>query len=166
MLLTLQQCLANGIDKTMASTWSCILALALHPDIQRKGHAIVDAIFEGRLPDFSDIDTIPYVDAIVNESLRWNPVTPLGVPHCAREDDHYDGHLIKKGTMVFGNIWALLRDENAYGSDTDKFIPERWLTKDGTFNTDMDTETAFGFGRRICPGKGNFADEPNYVFES
>jgi cytochrome P450 len=138
----------------MAGLCSCILALALHPEIQRKGRAIADARLDGRLSDFSDFGTMPYVDAIVHESLRWNPVTPLGVPHCARQDDHYDGRVIKKGTMVFANIWALLRDEMSYGKDTNKFIPERWLNPDGTFNAHMDTETAFGFGRRICPGKG------------
>ena len=152
-------CRADGFDKTMAGTWSCILALALHPEVQRKGRRIVDARLDGRLPDFSDFGTIPYVDAIVNESLRWNPVAPLGVPHCARQDDYYEGHFIKKGTMVFSNIWALLKDENAYGKNTDRFIPERWLTQDGAFNSDMETEAAFGFGRRICPGKGNVADK-------
>jgi cytochrome P450 len=149
----------DGFVKTMAGTWSCILALALHPEVQQKGRVIIDARLEGRLPDFSDFGTLPYVDAIVNESLRWNPVTPLGVPHCARQDDYYEGHFIKKGTMVFGNIWALLRDEMTYGKDTDKFIPERWLTQDGTFNPDMDTDAAFGFGRRICPGKGDITSQ-------
>lgn len=106
-----------------------------------------------------DWGTIPYVDAIVGEVFRWSPITPLGVPHVARQDDYYDSHFISKGTMVFGNIWALLRDQNIYGADTDKFIPERFITKDGKIDADKDHhlyDTAFGWGRRICPGKGGF----------
>ena len=106
-----------------------------------------------------DWGTIPYVDAIVGEVFRWSPITPLGVPHVARQDDYYDGHFISKGTMVFGNIWALLRDQNIYGPDTDQFIPERFITKDGKIDADKDHhlyDTAFGWGRRICPGKGGF----------
>jgi len=138
----------------MAVIWSYVLAISLHPDVQRKGQAAIDAAVEGRLPNFTDFGTIPYVDAIVNEVFRWNPITPLGVPHVARQDDYYDGHLISKGTMVFGNLWVLLRDENVYGADTDKFIPERFITKDGVLDTTIDMDTAFGWGRRICPGKG------------
>jgi hypothetical protein len=138
----------------MAAIWSYVLTIALHPEVQRKGQAVVDAAVEGRLPNFTDFGTMPYVDAIVNEVFRWNPITPLGVPHVARQDDYYEGHLISKGTMVFGNIWLLLRNEQVYGAYTDKFIPERFLTKDGKLNATMDMETAFGWGRRICPGKG------------
>ena len=110
------------------------------------GQAAVDAALEGRLPTFKDFGKIPYVDAIVGEVFRWSPITPLGVPHVSRQDDYYDGHFISKGTMVFGNIWALLRDENIYGVNTDKFIPERFITKDGKIDATMDYnlyDTAF-----------------------
>ena len=41
-----------------------------------------------------------------------------------------------------------------YGSDTDVFNPERFLTKDGKLNPDVETPgAAFGFGRRVCPGQ-------------
>ena len=145
------------ILQTNAAIWSYVLIIALHPEIQRKGQAAVDAALDGRLPTFKDFGKIPYVDAIVGEVFRWSPITPLGVPHVARRDDYYDGHFISKGTMVFGNIWALLRDENIYGVNTDKFIPERFITKDGKIDATMDYnlyDTAFGWGRRICPGKG------------
>jgi cytochrome P450 len=140
----------------MAAVWSYVLTIALHPCVQRKGQAAVDAAVVGRLPNFSDFGTIPYVDAIVHEVFRWNPITPLGVPHVARQDDYYNGHLIPKGTMVFGNIYALLHDEKVYGDDPDKFIPERFLTKDGSLDDALNREmdTAFGWGRRVCPGKG------------
>ena len=50
-----------------------------NPDIQKRAQqAIDDVIGKDRLPDFSDIDSIPLVDAIVREVHRWKPVVPLG----------------------------------------------------------------------------------------
>jgi cytochrome P450 len=87
-----------------AAIWSYILIISLHPEAQQKGQAAIDATLDGRLPTFMDWGTIPYVDAIVGKVFHWSPITPLGVPHIARQDNYYDGHFISKGTMVFGNI--------------------------------------------------------------
>ncbi|THU95737.1 cytochrome P450 [Dendrothele bispora CBS 962.96] len=99
---------------------------------------------------------IPSVDAIVNETFHYSPITPLGVPHVTRADNVYEGHFIPKGTMVFGNLWALLREEEIYGPNVDEFIPERFLNQDGQMDSTKNYylyDTAFGWGRRICPGK-------------
>jgi cytochrome P450 len=53
--------------------------MALHPEIQRKAHAELDAVLDGtRLPTFDDENELPYVGAIVKEVFRWNPISPLG----------------------------------------------------------------------------------------
>ena len=50
-----------------------------HPEIQIKAQAEIDHVLGGsRLPSFSDYASLPYVDAIVKEALRWYPVVPLG----------------------------------------------------------------------------------------
>ncbi|KAJ6511776.1 cytochrome P450 [Mycena vulgaris] len=130
-----------------------ILAMTLYPEIQKKAQAAVDEVVDhGRLPDVED--NIPYVDAVVREVLRWWPVLPLSIPHAVTNDDIYNGYHIPAGSVVVGNSWAILHDEATYGPDTASFIPERWLTKDGKINTVMrEPDAAFGFGRRICPGK-------------
>lgn len=77
----------------------------------------------------------------------------LGLPHRVTQDDVYNGRLIPKGSLVFANIWAMLRDPEVF-PDPERFDPERYLEK-------VDEETArrrdprvlvFGFGRRRCPG--------------
>ncbi|KAK7457000.1 hypothetical protein VKT23_010303 [Stygiomarasmius scandens] len=146
----------GAADTTNAAIWSYVLIIALHPEVQRKGQAILDNELNGRLPTFKDYGTIPYIDAIVNEIFRYSPITPLGVPHVTRTDDVYQGRFIPKGTMVFGNLWALLRDETIYGSNVEEFDPERFLDCEGKVNTTKEFylyDTAFGWGRRICPGK-------------
>jgi len=149
----LSACYAAGADTTVSSLGTFILAMTMYPEIQKKAQAAVDEVVgRDRLPDFQD--DIPYIDAVVREVLRWRPVTPLGVAHAVTEDDIYKGYHIPAGAVVVGNSWAILHDEATYGPHTDQFIPERWLTENGKINSEMrDSSPAFGFGRRICPGR-------------
>ena len=56
------------------------LAMALHPEVQRKAQEQLDNVIgTDRLPDLDDITALPYVEAIVKELFRWHPVTPLGM---------------------------------------------------------------------------------------
>ncbi|KAJ7123980.1 cytochrome P450 [Mycena crocata] len=143
----------GGADTTVAVLGTFILAMTLYPEVQKKAQAAVDEVVgDGRLPDFND--KIPYVDAIVREVLRWRPITPLPMAHAVIEDDMYKGYRIPAGSVVLGNGWAILHDEAIYGPSTDHSIPERWLTKEGEINEAMrEPGAAFGFGRRVCPGK-------------
>ncbi|KAJ3877380.1 cytochrome P450 [Lentinula edodes] len=142
-----------GADTTVLAMRTFVLAMALNPTIQKKAQQIVDAALGGRLPDFNDFGKIPYIDAIVNETLRWKPPLPISIPHGATEDDHYNGFYIPKGSIVVANICAILQDEEVYGPNTDLFNPERFLNGAGEFNKNLSTEAAFGYGRRQCPGK-------------
>uniref|UniRef100_A0A0W0FIV6 Putative cytochrome P450 n=1 Tax=Moniliophthora roreri TaxID=221103 RepID=A0A0W0FIV6_MONRR len=137
---------AAGSDTTVSSLLSFFLVMAMNPEILRKGQAAIDSVTGGkRLPTFADRDDLPYVEAIAKEVLRWNPVGPIGSPHATSQDDVYNGWMIPKGSIVIGNTWAILRDENLYGPETDKFIPERFLNVDGSLNlTIPDTDVAFG----------------------
>ncbi|TFK61434.1 cytochrome P450 [Pluteus cervinus] len=138
-------------------------AMILHPDIQRKVQEAIDAaVGKNRLPEVDDLEDIPYLHAVVKEALRWQPAFPLALPHAACEDDIYRGYAIPKGSAVVGNTWvfkqrfrAILHDESMFGPDTHLFKPERFLTKD---RKELDPsvphpEMAFGYGRRICPGR-------------
>ena len=40
------------------------------PEIQKKAQAELDRVVVGRLPDFGDVDELPYLSAIVKEVLR------------------------------------------------------------------------------------------------
>jgi cytochrome P450 len=52
--------------------------MTLYPDVQRKAQAEIDRVVgNSRLPDYSDEDELPYVQALLKEVLRWQPVTPL-----------------------------------------------------------------------------------------
>ncbi|KAJ7782203.1 cytochrome P450 [Mycena olivaceomarginata] len=105
-----------------------------------------------RLPDFKDRENLPFVECILQETLRWNPALPLGVPHRVMEDDVYRGMFIPKGSLVFANIRGMSLDEAVY-SDPKSFFPERFLPKPAGKGEPHFSNVAFGFGRRICSGQ-------------
>jgi cytochrome P450 len=49
------------------------------PERQKKAQAELDVVCQGRLPEFSDRPFLPHVNAIVKETMRWQPVTPMGM---------------------------------------------------------------------------------------
>ena len=54
--------------------------MSLFPDVQRKAREQIDEIIGcDRLPEFEDLEYLPYVHAIFKESLRWQPVLPIGM---------------------------------------------------------------------------------------
>ena len=102
--------------------------MALHPEIQRKAQAEIDTVVgQTRLPSFEDEAALPYLKAMIKESMRsvtlflfliprylylymydrkrWRPVAPTGIAHAVTQDDYYEGYLITKGTTIVPNIW-------------------------------------------------------------
>ena len=66
------------------------LAMALYPEVQKKAQAEIDAVVgQNRLPDFHDRPSLPYINAIVKESSRWNLVVPLGRPYFYHHPSHH-----------------------------------------------------------------------------
>ena len=142
---------------------SLMLALTLHPTELKKLQAEIDEVVgDSRLPGFDDMSRLPRVRAVVKEVLRWRPVTAGGLPHMSTNDDTYDmdgkKYFIPAGTNIHPNQWAIHRDESIY-PDPESFRPERWLEPEWpTYREPLDTFpnlqhfSAFGFGRRICPG--------------
>jgi cytochrome P450 len=83
-----------------------------------------------RLPSFEDWDRLPYMQAVIKETLRWRPnVNPTGFPHALTQDDQYEGYVLPEGTVVTINNWALSLDPKEYSEPT-KFHPDRFLNGD------------------------------------
>ncbi|GMF67658.1 unnamed protein product [Aspergillus oryzae] len=151
------------------------LTMALYPHVQRKAQEEIDRVVGAtRLPGFEDRGNLPYIDALLKEALRWHPIVPMGVAHMAMEDDMLEGYRIPKGAAILSNIWcvrprtpyfllltklpcrAFTHDPNEY-HDPMTFKPERFLSDNGHTPERDPHLLAFGFGRRVCPGR-NLAD--------
>jgi len=144
---------AAGADTTVAAMKSLFVAMLLYPDVQKKAQNEIDSVIgRDQLPTFDDRPRLPFIDAVCKEVLRWRPVAPIAMPHAATKDDVYAGFFIPKGSLIVGNSWAILHDSALY-PEPDVFKPERFLNSDGTLRDDPILLSAFGFGKRICPGR-------------
>lgn len=94
-----------------------MLAMLQHPEVQERARAEIDAVVgTNRLPNFNDRPNLPYVEAILMETLRKyavaplgeyfnddaciNPQVPLGIPHATTADNIYDDIFIPKGNDI------------------------------------------------------------------
>lgn len=128
--------------------------MILNPYIQRRAQAELDTVIgppdspSFRLPTFKDRSQLPYIEALIKESLRWHPSAPSGAPHVSMEEDEYRGWRIPKGSIIVANAWGMLRDEKVY-TDPYTFSPERFLaTKERSAEPDPSVCGVFGFGKR------------------
>ncbi|KAL1682655.1 cytochrome P450 [Schizophyllum commune] len=154
-----------GTDSTVVALLHFTLGMLENPQAQRRAQAELDAVLGPlrtasgapvQLPDMSDEPRLPFVTAIVRESLRWMPVTPLAIPHAytGEEPDVYKSYAIPARSIVIANVWAMVHDEEAY-PEPYTFKPERFLNIDGKLDPAVrdPAHIAFGFGRRLCPGR-------------
>lgn len=136
----------------MKQTWATIvifvLNMVLHPEVQRKAQDLLDRVVGGgRLPTFEDRPSLRYLDYIVQETYRWSPLAPLGIPHKSLQDDVYNGMFIPKGTIVFANSRAMTQDEGLY-ADPGDFDPDRYIPAEDGGRGEPYPLGQFGFGRR------------------
>ncbi|KAH7913775.1 cytochrome P450 [Hygrophoropsis aurantiaca] len=148
---------AAGSETTSSALMNFVLAMVLYPEVQERAQALIDEVVgRDRLPTLEDRPSIPYIEAIIRETLRWAPILPLVTPHATLEDDIYEGYFIPKGAMIMPNIWAMTRNEERFPNPT-VFNPDRFMAPDGNVLPDDTSRILFGFGRRNCVGR-HFAD--------
>ena len=141
-------------DTTVITLSVFTLAMIKFPEVQRRAQEEIDRVVgRDRLPSFADRDNLPYINGVVKEAMRWWPIAPMGFPHLATEDIEYNGYHIPKGSFLLPAVWWFLHDPEVY-PDPENFDPERYMEPRN--EPDPMTE-AFGYGRRICPGRF-FAD--------
>ncbi|CAJ0550220.1 Ff.00g101500.m01.CDS01 [Fusarium sp. VM40] len=150
-----------GSDTTASTLLSFLLAMIKYPQQFRKAQREVDQVCGlSRSPTADDINNLPFIKACMDETLRWRPVAPGGVPHALTRDDTYEGYLLPKGTIVLANTWAIHNDEDEY-ENPHEFMPDRFMGNeygtryavDETTAAHRRTSYAFGAGRRVCPGQ-------------
>lgn len=106
--------------QTITVLTSAILGLLLYPETQKKAQAELDRVIgRNKSPEIRDLKSLPYINAIVKESMRWKPAVPVGIPHRLMEDDVFDGMFIPSGSVVIGNAWFVYFYRNSR-TDFDK----------------------------------------------
>ncbi|XP_052083485.1 cytochrome P450 1A1-like [Mytilus californianus] len=150
---TIRDFIGAGIDTTSITLQWTILLLSIHTNVQEKMQHEIDDILGGRKATLQDQGRLPYVEATILEVMRHGTVAPLNIPHSTSSDVKLRNYEIKKGTVVFCNIYGIFKDQNIW-IDPNTFRPERFLSKNNTIiheRADI-IATQFGVGRRRCIG--------------
>ncbi|KAI0364043.1 cytochrome P450 [Pilatotrama ljubarskyi] len=142
-----------GVETSRGTLTAFFLDMVRNPEVCRRAQEEIDRVVgKGRLPDYGDRDSLPYLNALLEEVYRWSPVLPLAVPHRATTDDKYRGYDIPAGCTVIANTWAMTRDTR-YFPEPEEFCPELYLVPDEKEKLLLPSSFVFGFGRRVCPGQ-------------
>ena len=84
--------------------------MALNPEAQKKAQAEIESVVGSkRFPEQNDRENLPYIQAVILETLRWKPVVPLNTPHAVIEDDEYEGYFIPKGMCYLSLCFTLYK---------------------------------------------------------
>lgn len=154
----------GGTETTSNTVEWAMAELLRAPRILGKVRAELDAVVgTDALVDEAHLPRLPYLQAVLKETLRLHPALPLMVPHCPAADATVAGHRVPAGSRVFVNVWAIQRDP-AVWKDPLEFVPERFVapaagSDDGSgggrkwdFTGNELDYIPFGSGRRICAG--------------
>ncbi|XP_020105136.1 flavonoid 3'-monooxygenase-like [Ananas comosus] len=145
-----------GTDTSSSTVEWALAELIRHPEILKQAQLELDSVVgRTRIVSESDLPNLPTLQAIIKETFRLHPSTPLSLPRIAAEACEIDGYCIPKRATLLVNVWAIARDP-AIWPDPLEFRPARFLPGGRHENVDVkgsDFELIpFGAGRRICAG--------------
>jgi cytochrome P450 len=172
--------------ETISNTldWA-ILYVTYFPGVQARIFNEIDKVLgRERSPTESDRFKLPYIEAVISETMRYHCAGPILVPKSTTCDVVFKGYQIPENTFVMVNMWSCMRDP-LYWSEPGLFQPMRFIDKEGRFDGRNPAMMPFSVGKRACTGEAvarlqmfliftsllqkfsfTFSDERNYGKES
>lgn len=145
----LKTILFAGHDTTASALSWCAHLLTAHPEVQERLASELAQLGTG-LPSAERLESLPYLDAVLRETLRLFP--SAGFTKAPVEDLELGGFRLPKGVEVFFFPYLTHRDERLF-SNAECFEPQRWLGEQAKSSS---PESAgwmpFSLGARNCVG--------------
>ncbi|KAF2559895.1 hypothetical protein F2Q68_00017139 [Brassica cretica] len=148
--------LFGAIDTSSTTILWAMAEIINNPNVLEKLRKELDSIVgKTRLIQEIDIPNLPYLQAVVKETLRLHPPGPL-LPREFQKECEIGGFYIPEKTRLVVNVYDIMRDPDLW-VDPLKFMPERFLASSKSGQEDERKEKVlkylpFGSGRRGCPG--------------
>jgi cytochrome P450 len=145
--------LGAGHDTVHFTIESAIWEIVKSPQVQDRLRAEIRQNCESLAIEVSGIDSLPYLQAVCEETLRLHHSVPL-MHRRSIEDMVIAGQTFPKGTTFMIPIGAFNRSPRFWKSDPLRFDPERWLEDPALGGaTDRNAFMTFSQGARICIGQ-------------
>ncbi|KAH6997368.1 cytochrome P450 [Ilyonectria destructans] len=158
----LSGCASNmtaGSDTTGISLSAILHFLLQYPHTAQRLRQEVDdwqkQNTKSRHISFSDSQSMPYLQAVINEALRLHPATGLPLERLVPDQGAtIAGQIFQPQTIVGVNTWVEHANPSTFGPDPEVFRPERWLDSDQEKVNQMNRHwMPFGMGARTCIGR-------------
>ncbi|KAJ0968502.1 hypothetical protein J5N97_025419 [Dioscorea zingiberensis] len=119
--------ITGGTDTTSTTIEWATAEMLGKPETIRKAQEELDSVVgKEEIVDESHLPKLPYLEALVNETLRLHPPVPLLLPRYPTATCSIGGYTIPKGTKVFINVWSIHRDPTVWENPLE-FKPKRFL---------------------------------------
>ncbi|GKZ71480.1 hypothetical protein AnigIFM60653_007967 [Aspergillus niger] len=139
-----------GFHTTQNALCATIYFVLTHPEAHAKLISELQAAFASPEDVSGDVAAnLPYLNAIITESLRLYPPVPLGGPRVS-PGAYVDGTYIPAGTEICTSLFALHHNPE-YFNEPYEFIPERWTDPESTDK--KEAVQPFLVGSRSCVAK-------------
>lgn len=147
-----------GIDTTSDTLMFTIWALSREEN-RKYQEKLIDEVSKISEIDCNDdgnptaeaVDKLPYLDAVIKETLRLYAPLPASEPRSLPVHTTIDGYTIPAGTVVSMSPYTLHRNPEVFPEPL-KFKPERWLGESGDLTEMKKWFWAFSSGGRMCIG--------------
>ncbi|KAI8634371.1 cytochrome P450 [Xylariaceae sp. FL1651] len=148
--------LIAGSDTTSNSSCALLYYVARTPGVLPKLQKELDAAIpngDTKVPDYEAIRNLPYLEAVINETLRIHSTSGIGLPRQIPADApgiHLQGHYFPPGTVLSVPTYTIHHSTEIWGPDAEEFRPERW--EDAT-PRQRNAFIPFSYGPRSCVGR-------------
>ncbi len=149
--------LVAGFETTSTALTWFIYFVSIHPRVQTKMKLELAEhnISNEQSLTVQQIDSLVYLDCVINEVLRFAP--PInGSARRVLVDDRLpsNGTQLYKGDQIYIPLYNLARDKRYWTYDPDQFYPERYMIEGIESQQDKaHVSLAFGGGHRRCIGQ-------------
>ncbi|XP_047948942.1 ferruginol synthase-like [Salvia hispanica] len=142
----------GGSDTTQSTVeWAMTEPLVNPEKMSNAKNELKSVIGEKNQVDESHISRLPYLQALIKETLRLHPPAPLLVPRKVDREVKIGDYIIPQHSKIFVNAWAIGRVSSIWPNPS-LFEPERFLNNNMGFKGQDFEFIPFGSGRRMCPG--------------